>query len=107
MRSGEAFGWLVAGLINDHVLSRWDPEDLAADPSLGEDDTRYAPCCCGPCGAWHDWFSHNTGITDSYTRHLPDRTWIWMTADGGVDWNFMRANTSRVACPNHKQKEKA
>lgn len=96
MKSGEAFGWLIAGLLNDHVLSRWDPEDLAADPSLADRDAPYRPDKCGPCGSWRDYFSQAKGITDTYTRQLPDRDWIWMKADGGVDWDFVAKNTAKI-----------
>lgn len=101
MKSGEAFGWLIAGLLNDHVLSRWDPEDVREDPRLAEQDRAYAPCCCGPCDAWESYFSKAQAITDTYTRQLPDRSWMWMKADGGVNWDFVKDNMALAQCSNH------
>ena len=107
MKSGEAFGWLIANLINRHIGTHWwlaDGETRTAEEEaeleLERRDAPYCPNCCGPCRAWADWFSQNKGLTDSYTRHLPERGWVWMKADGGVDWEWISRNMSKYKCPN-------
>ncbi len=97
MRSGEAHGWLIAGLINDHLYG-WDPDH--------PDSNTYCPECCGPCGALRDYFNTPRGRAeaDSYVLACRGvRTYDWQRHDGHIDWNVIEQEMARGHCINHDQ----
>lgn len=115
MRSGEAFGWLIADLLVHNHLSK-EPTDVWDERyylSRGLDPdyvTTFCPECCGPCGALRDYFNTPRGRAeaDSFARHLPAhyREWENMRPDGTINWEWVEDHIKMGFCPNHDYDEK-
>lgn len=91
MHSGEALGWLFAGLVNDHLWAG-----------------TYCPECCGPCGTLRDYWTTPRGKADAQTylsKLSPEnRNWYW--APGGViDWEQVEGLMAAETCPNHEEEK--
>lgn len=104
MNSAKAHGFLIAGLINDHLRERWPRDEWAGMPEAA---TSFCPECCGPCAALRDYFFTNRGRAeaDAYVKALK-RTgsgYDWQLADGGIDWKMIEQDMAKGWCPNHEE----
>lgn len=92
MNSGEALGWVLTGLINDHVVIFSDYENPA------NDKVWFEPEICGPCGAFRDFFLTDRGraVFDSYVCQVPKsgRGEDWRNEDGTVNWAVIEGQLS-------------
>jgi hypothetical protein len=92
MHSGVAFGWVLTGLINDHI-KEWTDDTIQFDPDE-----------CGPCAALRDFFLTPRGrsIMDTFIRTVPivDGPWVWQNADGTVNWDYI---DMILQWPKHKR----
>lgn len=87
---------LLAGTVNDHILScqtwAWPGEEPLNPP---EDCEGCCPLCCGPCAALA-WFRDNPGADAWLTEWLnawhPDGGSVWQLPGGSVDWKFIAAH---------------
>jgi hypothetical protein len=109
MNSARAHGFLIAGLINDHLRLRWpEGEDWAG--RMPEGSTSFCPCCCGPCGALKEYFvtSRGRAEADAYVMalpksHQPGHGYDWQNENGSINWEIIEAEMALGWCPNHKE----
>lgn len=84
MKSGEAFGWVLTGLINDHIIIWTNFEDTVYDT------IQFNPDDCGPCAALAEYFLTPRGRDemDIFIRQVPKsgQGEDWRNADGTVNW---------------------
>lgn len=102
MDSAKAHGFLIAGMINDHLLSCIDEEDELRYDLEGA--TQFCPRCCGPCAALAGYFAtpRGRGDADAYTQALGAAGgYDWQKPNGSVDWDWVRQQMKRGWCPNH------
>ena len=111
MKSGRAHGYLIAGLINDHLRARWEPDPDDKDGELVKGSTSYCPDCCGPCGALRDYFNTPRGRAeaDAYVMALPksprpDHGYDWQLPNGSINWEIIEKDMALGWCPNHEEK---
>lgn len=109
MDSARAHGFLIAGLINDHLRERW-PQDMDWGGRMPEGSTSYAPCCCGPCAALKDYFFTPRGRAeaDAYAMALPKSPspghgYDWQNENGSINWHVIEIEMARGWCPNHEE----
>lgn len=99
MKSGEAFGWVLTALLNDHIVVWSDYEDEA------NDTVDFHPDKCGPCGALLDYFLTPRGRdeVDIFVRQVPKsgQGEDWRNADGSVNWTEI---DRRLALPKRRDK---
>lgn len=104
MNSAKAHGFLIAGLINDHLRERWDDGTWEGMP---EGATSFCPECCGPCAALRDYFFTPRGRAeaDAYVRALgaSGGGYDWQLPDRGIDWKVIEADMAKGWCPNHEE----
>lgn len=107
MRSDRAYGFLIAGLINDHLRTLIDQEDIDLY-GLGK-TTTFCPRCCGPCAALAEYFYTPRGRAeaDTYVLALPKSPrpgmgYDWQLADGRIDWDVIGEQMKLGWCPNHE-----
>lgn len=112
MRSDRAHGFLIAGLINDH-LRGWDTAD-EWDMRHGAPKryTSFCPKCCGPCAALAQYFNTGRGRAeaDAYAMALPKSPnpgsgYDWQHENGSINWDVIEADMKLGWCPNHEEDE--
>ena len=109
MNSARAHGFLIAGLINDHLRERWPyGEDWAA--RMPEGSTSFCPECCGPCAALKEYFNTIRGRAeaDAYAMalpksHRPGHGYDWQHENGSINWDVIEAEMALGWCPNHEE----
>jgi hypothetical protein len=96
MKSGEAFGWVLTGLINEHVRVYGDP---------GSETVEFNPDDCGPCAALKEYFLTPRGRdeVDIFVRQVPRPSgpWQWQNGDGTVNWVEIER---RLVLPRHEER---
>lgn len=102
-----AHGFLIAGLINDHLFPRIDQEDI--DYYNLEQATAYCPRCCGPCAALAEYFNTTRGRAeaDAYAMALPRASqrgfqYDWQNENGSINWDIIDEYMKLGWCPNHE-----
>lgn len=108
MRSDRAHGFLIAGLINDHLFgSPWDTVDFTLY-NLAEETTNFCPECCGPCAALAEYFNTPRGRAeaDAYAMALPRSPrpgygYDWQNENGSINWDVIEQRMKLGWCPNH------
>lgn len=104
MRSDKAHGFLIAGLINDHLRPLLDVEDVEYYGLEGAN--AFCPRCCGPCAALKNYFFTPRGRAeaDTYVRALGKSGggYDWQLPDGGINWDMIAEEMKRGWCPNHE-----
>ena len=107
MGSARAHGFLIAGLINDHLRERWPRQEWERMP---EHSTSYCPECCGPCAALRDYFFTPRGRAeaDAYVMALPKSPrpgygYDWQNENGSIRWDVIEADMALGWCPNHEE----
>jgi hypothetical protein len=100
VKSGEAFGWVLTGLINDHIVIWGDYENPA------DDKVDFHPDRCGLCGALRDYFLTPRGRDemDVFVRQVPKsgQGEDWRNDDGTVNWIEI---DRRLALPRRRDDE--
>lgn len=106
MRSDRAHGFLIAGLINDHLWPKIDVEDMEYY-NLPE-ASAYCPRCCGPCAALAEYFNTTRGRAeaDVYAMALPKSPkpgsgYDWQNENGSINWDRIEELMKLGWCPNH------
>lgn len=102
MNSAKAHGFLIAGLINDHLFARLDQEDV--DYYNLPEATAFCPRCCGPCAALKKYFFTKRGRAeaDIYVKALgKSGGYDWQLPDGGINWLIVAEKMKLGWCPNH------
>jgi hypothetical protein len=106
MNSAKAHGFLIAGLINDHLLG-WLDAGYVLEYGLDE-ATAYCPRCCGPCAALAEYFNTGRGRAeaDAYAMalpksHRPGHGYDWQLENGAVNWDVIEEWMKLGWCPNH------
>jgi len=104
MNSAKAHGFLIAGLINDHLWPQWRFSGFADAP---EGSTNYMPCCCGPCSAMARYFNTPRGRTEADTYILAlgkdGGGYCWQLRNGKINWDAVERLMSAGWCPNHEE----
>lgn len=89
---GKQVAMLVAGTINDHILSceKWDG-DTECDGCC--------PVCCGPCAALA-WFRDNPQARVALAHWLVDwdPEWDWCEPDGQIKWAEIEKHWKLTEC---------
>lgn len=111
MKSGRAHGFLIAGLINEHLhtfvgeLDEWEKANGAP-----EGYTSFCPKCCGPCLALADYFNTPRGRAeaDAYVLELPksprpDHMYDWQLPSGKINWEIIEQDMAKGWCPHHEE----
>lgn len=109
MGSAKAHGFMIAGVINDHVLSSpsqvMEPGELIILGLDPENTSDFCPRCCGPCAAFMEYFNTPRGRAeaDSYVRALGSEGggYIWQTKDRGINWKLIEVRMCWGWCLNH------
>lgn len=105
MRSDRAHGFLIAGLINDHLRELWTPDREWGLWAPGG-STAYCPECCGPCAALRDYFYTNRGRAeaDAYVLALGKSGggYDWQLPNGKINWDVIGEQMKLGWCPNHE-----
>lgn len=100
MKSGEAFGWALTGLINDHIRVWSYYEDES------KDTVEFNPEECGPCAALAEYFLTPRGRDemDLFIRQVPIEggPWDWQNKDGTVNWIEIER---RLALPKRQERD--
>ena len=106
MNSARAHGFLIAGMINEHLWPKIDQEDM--EYYQLEQASAYCPRCCGPCAALEYYFNTNRGRAeaDAYAMALPkspqsDSGYDWQLPNGAIDWAMIDELRKLGWCPNH------
>lgn len=106
MNSARAHGFLIAGLINDHLWTSIDRED--EEYYQLEEARAFCPECCGPCAALAEYFNTNRGRAeaDAYVLALPksprpDSGYYWQLPNGKINWDMVEELMKLGWCPNH------
>lgn len=111
MKSGRAHGFLIAGLINDHLRS-WNanPDEWEKAHGCPEEYTDFCPKCCGPCAALAEYFNTPRGRAeaDAYVLELPksptrDGGYDWQLPSGKINWEMIEQDMAKGWCPNHEE----
>lgn len=109
MRSDRAHGYLIAGLINEHLwtwseASKWDLR--AGAP---REYTSFCPKCCGPCAALAEYFNTPRGRAeaDTYAMALLRSSRLgwgydWQNENGSINWDVITEQMKLGWCPNHE-----
>ena len=107
MKSDRAHGFLIAGLINEHLWEHFDPEVTRCYQL--EEATNYCPECCGPCAALGEYFNTPRGRAeaDAYAMalpksHRPGDGYDWQNENGSINWDAIEDRMKRGWCPNHE-----
>lgn len=107
MRSDRAHGFLIAGLINDHLFPRIDQEDI--DYYNLDEAKAFCPRCCGPCAALAEYFNTVRGRAeaDAYAMALPKSPrsgygYSWQNENGSINWDVIEEWMKLGWCPNHE-----
>lgn len=110
MRSDRAHGFLIAGLINDHLREWREANKWDLRAGAPKEYTTYCPQCCGPCGALGEYFNTPRGRAeaDAYAMvlpksHLPDMGYEWQNDNGSINWKIIERDMAKAWCPNHKE----
>lgn len=108
MRSGRAHGYLIAGLINEHLYPHTSDEDI--ERYQLEEATGFCPECCGPCAALAEYFNTTRGRAeaDAYILALPksphsSMNYDWQLEDGRINWDMVEEWMKLGWCPNHEE----
>lgn len=113
MRSGRAHGFLIAGLINDHLRDLFHADEWDYLHGCPEDATSFCPKCCGPCAALAEYFNTPRGRAeaDAYVLELPksptrvDGGYDWQLPNGKINWEIIERDMARGWCPNHEEEK--
>lgn len=104
MNSAKAHGYLIAGLINDHLRERW-PGDVWG--GMPENSTSFCPECCGPCAALAEYFNTPRGRAEADTYVLAlgkdGGGYDWQLPDGKINWQVIEEDMAKGWCPNHEE----
>jgi hypothetical protein len=110
MRSDRAHGFLIAGLINDHLRTWEDADTWEVNHGAPVRYTSYCPECCGPCAALRDYFNTPRGRAeaDAYVMalpraHRPGFQYDWQNENGSINWEIIEADMKLGWCPNHEE----
>jgi hypothetical protein len=110
VRSDRAHGFLIAGLINDHLRTWQEAGKWDLRQGSPKEYTSFCPECCGPCGALRDYFFTPRGRAeaDAYVMalpksHQPDRGYDWQDPNGSINWEIIEADMAKGWCPNHEE----
>lgn len=106
MNSARAHGFLIAGLINEHLWEHFEPE--VTQYYQLEQATNYCPECCGPCAALAEYFNTPRGRAeaDAYAMALPRSPrpgwgYDWQNENGSINWDVIEQRMKLGWCPNH------
>lgn len=108
MNRAKAHGFLIAGLINDHLrewtteLDEWERKNGAPEGGY----TSFCPRCCGPCAALADYFFTNRGRAeaDAYAKALgASGGYDWQLPNGHINWEIIERDMAKGWCPNHEE----
>lgn len=99
VKAGEAFGWALTCLINDHIVVWSDHEDEA------NDTLDFHPEQCGGCAALAECFLTPQGriVVDMFVRQVPKdgQGEDWRNPDGTVNWAVI---DRQLALPKKEEK---
>lgn len=99
MDSATAFGWVLASMINDHVMKSSDEEGAP------EGATAFCPECCGTCGAVAEFFAtdRGRGVLDSFITSVGSKvsTYRWQNKDRTVKWSVLTKAMAAGWCLEH------
>lgn len=110
MNSARAHGFLIAGLINDHLRTWSEASEWDLRAGAPKEYTSFCPECCGPCAALKEYFFTNRGRAeaDAYAMALPRSPrpgygYDWQNDNGSINWSVIEADMAKGWCPNHKE----
>jgi hypothetical protein len=107
MGSAKAHGFLIAGLINDHLRDVFYPNDWDWTHGCPEGATSFCPTCCGPCAALAEYFNTPRGRSeaDAYVLALgkAGMGYDWQLPNGKINWEVIEADMAKGWCPNHEE----
>lgn len=109
MKSGRAHGFLIAGLINDHLREYETADEWDIRQGAPKRYTSFCPKCCGPCAALAEYFNTPRGRAeaDAYVLELKKTGsgYDWQLPSGKINWEIIEADIAKGWCPNHEGDE--
>lgn len=106
MNSAKAHGYLIAGLINDHLRTGWN---VGQEWGIWapEGAIIFCPECCGPCAALAKYFNTPRGRAEADTYVLAlgkdGGGYDWQLPDGRINWQVIEEDMTKGWCPNHER----